>query len=156
MKKKATLAALALGWCLAAHGAAAQETDGDAIVRDLISEDPGRVSRALESLMVFIPREGFKFRDVYEITTELVEALVAALEHEHMLGNPNGELNLALLDAVVATEHPLTVGILTRAQWSSDALEVLLSFGPSVLPGVVELAMSPEATPQEAWGRSTC
>lgn len=46
----------------------------------------------------------------------------------------------------------MTAGILTRTQWGSGALEGLLYLGQGVLPGVVELARSPEATPDEAWG----
>ena len=155
------MAVLAFAWFLAAHGAAAQETDADrdALVRDLLSEDPGRVLRAVDLLPLVWPHRGedvnpyrLEFREGYEVTTELVEALVIALEREYRLGSPNGELNFALLQAVVVTRHPLTIDILMRTQWGSGALEGLLYFGPSVLPGVVDLGRSPEATPDEAWG----
>lgn len=102
---KIALAMLAAGWCLAAHvGAAAQETDQDAlIIRDLLSEDPSRVGRAVDLLPLVGPADGegvagygIEFAEGYEVTTELVEALIAALEHEYLLGSPNGELNFAL------------------------------------------------------------
>lgn len=144
--------ALAAGWCLAAHGTAAQETENRAaLVRDLLSEDPDRVSSALDHLPLAWPP--YDFREGFEVTTELVEALVAAYEREYVLGSPNGELFFALQKPVIATRHPLTVGILTRTLWGGNAAtEGLLYFGPFVLPGVVDLAMSPEATPYEADG----
>lgn len=158
--RKVALAMMATAWCLATHDAAAQGTGGrDALVRDLRSEDPDRVARAVGLLPLVWPADGegvvgygIEFREGYEVTTELAEALVIALEREYLLGSPNGELNFALLKAVVATRHPLTADILMRTQWGSGAREGLLYFGPSVLPGVVELARSPEATPDEAWG----
>ena len=155
--KKIALAVLALGWCLAAYGAAAQETDQAAIARELLSKDPGRVTDALSHLPLIPPplgsREGFRFPEGFEPRAELVEALVAAYEHEIMLGSPNGELNFGLQKPVVATRHPLTIDVLTQTLYLGNAAkDGLLYFGPSVLPGVVDLAMSPEATPYEAWG----
>lgn len=149
--KRIALAALAFG-CLAAPAASAQETeDRDVLVRDLLSEDPGRVSSAIGRLpLVEDPRPGvwFKFREGQEVTAELAGALVAAYEHEKRLGSPNGELDMGLMAAIIATRHPLTIGILTRSLWGDfSAKEGLLYFGPSVLPGVVDLSLSPEATP---------
>ena len=155
-----TLAALALGWCLAAHGAAAQETDQAAIARELLSKDHDRVVKALNALdslavihLRLGSREDYRFREGFEPTAGLVEALIAAYEHEVALAEPNGELQISLHQFIVMTKHPLTIDVLTRSLWGSyPAVEALLHFGPSVLPGVVELAMSPEATPYQANG----
>ena len=152
-----TLAALALGWCLAAHGAAAQETDQAAIARELLSKDHDRVSDALGRLPRIVSFSGTldRYPEGFEPTAGLVEALVAAYEHEVMLDEPkgDGELFIGLLEHIIATKHPLTIDVLTRSLWGSyPAVEALLHFGPSVLPGVVELAMSPEATPYQADG----
>ena len=150
-------AALALGWCLAAHGAAAQETDQAAIARELLSRDPGRIVEALNRLPLVGPplgsAENFRFEEGFEPAAGLVEALVAAYEHETMLGSPNGELNFALLRPIILTRHPLTIDVLTRSLHTGNgAKDGLFHFGPSVLPGVADLATSPEATPGQAKG----
>ena len=95
------------------------------------------------------------FREGYEVTTELVEVLIVALEREMRLQeegrspDPYLEMDLGLRHAVSATRHPLTVDILLRALWGGS--DVLLMFGPDmVLPRAVEMARSPEATPYEA------
>ncbi|MCE2398755.1 MAG: hypothetical protein J4F34_06955 [Gemmatimonadetes bacterium] len=152
--RRSALAMLAAGCCLLAHGAAAQETDQDAIVRDLLSHDFERIRDALERLpLVYIhdaPPGGahFEFPKGFEPTTELVEALVTAYDR-----TPNGELRNGLRKPLIATRHPLTIDVLTRTLYTGNAAkDGLLYFGPSVLPGVVDLAMSPEATPNEATG----
>ena len=152
-------AALALGWCLAAHVAAAQEetVDQAAIARELLSKDPGRVVKALNRLPLVHSRlgsgEDFRFPEGFEPAAGLVEALIAAYEHEVALGYPNDELHLSLRGFIIMMRHPLTIDVLTRSLWGSNAAQDgLLYFGPSVLPGVVDLAMSPEATPYEANG----
>ena len=160
--KRTILAALALGWCLAAHGAAAQQAavDQAAIARELLSKDPGRVVKALNALdslavihLRLGSREDYRFREGFEPTAGLVEALIAAYEHEVALAEPNGELQISLHQFIVMTKHPLTIDVLTRSLYTgTGALDGLLYFGPSVLPGVVDLAMSPEATPHEADG----
>jgi len=155
--RRSALAMLALGWCLATGGTAAQETDQEAMVRGLLSEDPEIVLRAYGLLpLVYVhdaPGLGTKFQEGYEVTAELAEALAEAYEREAMLGSPNGELSIGLLTAVIATRHPSTIGTLTRALWGNYfAVQALLDFGPTVLPGVVDLALSPEATPYEAEG----
>lgn len=101
MRKIALAAVLATGWCLMTQAATAQAEGGqDALVRDLLSEDPDRVARAVALLPLVWPADGeavvgygIEFREGYEVTTELVEALVIALEREYRLGSPNGELN---------------------------------------------------------------
>jgi len=157
MKGIALLAALAAG-CLAAPGAAAQDAgnDGrDAIVRDLLSGDRGKVNDALGRLPPFA--DDTPFPEGY-VTVELVEALITALEREKRLHDEGREperyveLNLSLEEAVVATRHPQTVDILTRTMYGTGARDAVLHFGPGVLPGVAELATSPEATPEEANG----
>ena len=156
------LATLAAG-CLIVHGAAAQEgADQAALARDLVSGDRNRVANALERLYAdpLVPSDkkgdgDVMFREGYEVTTELVKALIVALEREirlHKEGrspDPYVEMNLELRDAVSATRHPLTVDILLRAWWGGS--DVLLMFGPDVvLPRAVELAGSPEATAEQA------
>ena len=150
--KKIALAALAAGWCLAAHGAAQETVDQAAIARELLSNDPRRVTDALYRLPLSREEE-FRFEEGFEPTAGLVEALIAAYEHEKRLGNPNDELHIGLHFFIIRTRHPLTIDVLTRSLWGSyPAVEGLLYFGPSVLPGVVELALSPKATPYEARG----
>ena len=154
--KRILLAALAAG-CLASGHAAAQDAadDRDAVVRELTSGDRGRVAASLGLL----PPGGYggPFPEGY-VTVELVEALIAALEHELWLHkestlDPYLELILGLLRAVAATRHPLTIDVLTRSAFiGSGAQDALLDFGPGVLPGVADLAVSPEATPDEVWG----
>ena len=160
--RKTALVVLATAWCLMTRDAVAQAEGGqDALVRDLLSEDRGRVGRAVGLLPLVWPDEGeevvwtgspIRFPEGYEVTTELVEALIVALEREKRLaeeGDPYGELDLGLLTAIAATRHPFTVDILMRTQWGSESREALLYFGPGVLPGVVELARSPKADPYE-------
>jgi len=153
--RRSALAMLATGCCVLAHGAAAQETDRDAIVRDLLSKDQDRVVDALNRLPRVYIHDGlqpYEFRQGY-VTAELAEALVAAYEHEVKLPKRAGELFLGLLTAVIATRHPSTIGTLTRALFTGNSVkDALLDFGPSVLPGVVDQALSPEATPDEAIG----
>ena len=154
--KRIALAALAAG-CIAGDAAAQDAADNrDAIVRELLSGDRGRVGDALGLLPGHT--YGIPFPDGY-VTVELAEALVAALEAEQRLHDEGREpekyleLNLDLLRAVAATRHPLTIDILTRLAWiGSGATNALLRFGPGVLPGAAALAVSPEATPQEAHG----
>ena len=156
------LAMLAAG-CLVGHDAVAQEgADQAALARDLISGDRDRVASALERLHAgpLVPSDkkdygDVMFREGYEVTTELVEALIVALEREMRLQeegrspDPYLEMDLGLRHAVSATRHPLTVDILLRAWWGGS--DVLLMFGPDmVLPRAVEMARSPEATPYEA------
>ena len=157
------LAMLAAG-CLMVHDSAAQVGDDQAaLARDLISGDRNRVADALERLyagpLVPSDKKGYgdvMFREGYEVTTELVETLIVALEREWRLyeegGSPDPylELNSGLRHAVSATRHPLAMDILLRTQWWGGS-DVLLMFGPDVvLPRAVELAGSPEATPEEA------
>ena len=155
------LAMLGAG-CLIVNDAAAQVRDGQAaLARDLTSGDRNRVAAALERLPLIPspepePGSDRVFREGYAVTTELVEALIVALDREmRLLGDASTEpdthleMKFGLVDAVAATRHPLTVDILLRA-WGVD---VLLLFGPDVvLPRAVELAGSPEATAKEARG----
>lgn len=155
------LAMLGAG-CLIVHDAAAQvRADQAALARDLTSGDRNRVAAALERLpLIPSPEPGSDvvFREGYAVTTELVEALIVALDREmRLLGDASTEpdtyleMNFGLVDAVAATRHPLTVDILLRA-WGGG-VDVLLLFGPDVvLPRAVELAGSPEATAKEAQG----
>ena len=154
MRTTTLLAALAaLGWCLAAHGAAAQEPDQAAIVLELRSGDGGRIGKALDRLEPHHPFFFGRYPEDFEPTAGLVEALVAAYEREVALGKPNGELSIGLHFHIIATKHPLTIDVLTRSLYGSyPAVEALLNFGPSVIPGLAELATSPEATPWEAKG----
>ncbi|MDE2761171.1 MAG: hypothetical protein OXQ94_13245 [Gemmatimonadota bacterium] len=152
--KRIALAALAAG-CLATDAAAqdAVAEARDSIVSDLLSGDRGRVNASLGHLPMFA--YDTPFPDGY-VTVELVEALVAALEHELWLHkestlDPYLELILGLLEAVAATRHPLTIDVLTRMAWVGRT-DALLHFGPGVLPGAAALAVSPEATPDEAEG----
>ena len=152
MRTTTLLAALALGWCLAAHVAAAQEHDQAAIARELRSGDGDRIGEALVRLQPPGPFYG-RYPKGFEPTAEFVEALVAAYEREVALGYPNGELSIALHFHIIATKHPLTIDVLTRSLYGSyPAVEALLNFGHSVIPDVVDLATSPEATPEEASG----
>ena len=153
--KRFVLAALAAG-CLAVQGAAAQDVGGRAvIVRDLLSGDGGKVNDALGRLPPFA--YDTPFPEGY-VTVELVEALTTALEREWRLHNEGRletylELGLSLLEAVIATRHPLTADVLMRSAGVSNAATyALLDFGPGVLPRVARLAASPEATPDEANG----
>ena len=154
--KRIVLAALAAGFL--AGDAAAQDAadDRDAIVRDLMSGDRDRVAASLGRLPMFA--YDTPLPDGY-VTVELAGALVAALEAERRIFNEGREpekyleLELGLLEAVAATRHPLTIDVLTRLAWiGSGAKNALLRFGPGVLPGAAALAVSPEATPQEANG----
>ena len=157
------MAATALGWCLAAHAAAAQEPDHAvwlcleeqepdlpdqaAVARDLLSGDPDRVYEAMACMPRILSSE--------EPTTELVEALVAAYEREVALGHPSGdgEWHIGLMASIITTKHPLTIDFLTRSLTGNYfAVEGLLHFGPSVIPGLADLATSPEATPNQANG----
>ena len=87
-------------------------------------------------------------------------ALIAALEREERLlrdastePDTNLEMNIALMDAMIATRHPLTIDVLMRRAWAGNGpVDAVLHFGPDVLPRVVELAGSPEATAREATG----
>ena len=153
MRTTTLLAALAaLGWCLAAHVAAAQEPDQAAIALELRSGDGGRIGRALVRLEPPGPFYA-RYPEGFEPTAGLVEALVAAYEREVALGKPNGELSISILTHIIATKHPLTIDVLTRSLTGSyPAVEALLNFGPSVIPGLAELATSPEATPNQAGG----
>lgn len=87
------------------HDAAARAEGGqDALVRDLLSEDRSRVVRAVDLLPLVWPAHGeevvwtgsaIRFPEGYEVTTELAEALIVALEREKRLaekGDPYGEL----------------------------------------------------------------
>ncbi len=154
--KRIVLAALAAGWL--ATDAAAQDAVAearDSIVSDLLSGDRGRVNASLGRLPMFA--YDTPFPEGY-VTVELVEALVAALEAEYRLEAEGRretylELGLGLLEAVAATRHPLTIDVLTRLAFiGSGATDALLDFGPGVLPGAAALAVSLEATPQEANG----
>lgn len=93
---------LAAGWCLLAHGVAAQpENDPDALVRDLISEDFGRVSRAYGLLPLVRTADGeIEFREGYEVTTELAEAL--APDHFASASEESGHMRDFLFDRAVA------------------------------------------------------
>ncbi len=86
MTAEIALAVLATAWCLMTHDVAAQtEGSQDALVRDLMSGNRERVSRAVGSLPLVWPSEGdgrIRFSEDYEVTTELVEAMIAALDHE--------------------------------------------------------------------------
>ena len=141
--------------CLAAHGAAAQSEDGrEDLVRDLVSGDRDRVADVLERL----PNRD-TFPEGY-VTTGLVEALIVAHEREERLlrdastePGTNLEMHIALVDAMIATRHPLTIDVLMRLAWAGNGpVDAVLHFGPDVLPRVVELAGSPEATAREANG----
>ena len=154
--KRIVLAALAAGWL--ATDAAAQDAVAearDSIVSDLLSGDRGRVNASLGRLPMFA--YDTPFPEGY-VTVDLVEALVAALEHELWLGkesilDPYLELILGLLEAVAATRHPLTIDVLTRSAFiGSGATDALLDFGPGVLPGAAALTVTPEATSDEANG----
>ncbi len=146
------MAVLAAG-CLAVQGAAAQDVESGraAIIRDLLSGDRSRVNEAAGRLPPRPFPEGY-------VTVELVEALVAALEHEWRLHkestlDPYLELVLDLVRVVAATEHPLAADVLMRSAFmSNDALAAVIDFGPGVLPRVARLAVSPEATSDEANG----
>ena len=153
MRTTTLLAATALGWCLAAHVAAAQEPDQAAIALELRSGDGGRIGKALARLEPNHPFFFARYPEGFEPTAELVEALVAAYEREVALGKPNGELSISILTHIIATKHPLTIDVLTRSLTGSyPAVEALLNFGPSVIPGIVDLATSSEATPDQAEG----
>ncbi|MCE2398388.1 MAG: hypothetical protein J4F34_04990 [Gemmatimonadetes bacterium] len=84
--RRSALAMLAAGCCVLAHGAAAQETDQEAMVRDLLSNDPDRVISALGRMPM---AAYYEFQRGFEPTAELVEALVATYDREFMLGSPN-------------------------------------------------------------------
>ena len=162
--RKIVLAMLAAGFV--AQGAEAQSGDDqEALVRDLRSDDSERVVRALNLLPIVISdrdegcNDGEVFREGYEVTTELVEALIIALKREVRIREegrspaPYLEMNYRVMRAVAATGHPLTVDILLRAEALWGGIDLVLCFGPdAVLPRAVELAGSPEATPREAWG----
>lgn len=153
--RRTVWAMLAAG-CLAAHGAAAQspEDDREDRVRDLLSGDRDRVADALDRL---------PYRDTFPegyVTSGLVEALIVAHEREEQLRRDAStepdtylEMHIALVDAMIATRHPLTTDVLMRLAWAGNGpVDAVLHFGSDVLPRVVELAGSPEATAREATG----
>ncbi len=153
--RKIALAAVATAWCLMTHDAAAQTAGSqDALVRDLMSGDRERVSRAVGHLPLVWPSEGdgrIRFSEDYEVTTEVVEALIAALERELRLveaGDYYEEFHLEIRRAVVATGSPLALDVLLRTDWGG--YEDLLQFGPGTLTQIAEFARGPEATASAA------
>ena len=97
------------------------------------------------------------FREGYEVTTELVEALIVALEREMRLHKEGGlpdtylEMGFGLVNAIAATRHPLTVDILLRSWWG-DSMCFFCSARMWCFPAPLNWPGSPQATPEEAWG----
>ena len=145
--------------CLAAHGAAAQsEGEREDLARDLRSGDRDRVADALGRLP-WGRGDGDTFPEGY-VTTGLVEALIVAHEREQRLlrdastePDRHLEMDISLVNAMIATTHPLTIDPLMRLAWAGNGpVDAVLHFGPEVLTRVIELAGSPEATAREANG----
>lgn len=120
-----------------------------AIVMDLESNDPHRVSAAVEKLSNFY-NDNSLFSS--QISPQISLAIMLALENEIeiyreiMRGDRQKSRMHGLLfniaDAVIALKDPATISLLLDlAHYGNKPVDALLEFGPQVIPIAIEYAM---------------
>ena len=131
-----------------------------AIAMDLESNDPYRVSAALEELPDFY-NDNLSFRS--QVSSQVAQALMSALEneavvHRRMMTDEAGDpvihdLLFSICDAVIALKDPASIPLLMdMAHYGNTPVDALLEFGPQIIPVAMEYAMNSEKLDQEISG----
>lgn len=131
-----------------------------AMVMDLESNDPHRVSAALERLPDFYD-DNSSF--ALQVSSQISSALMVALDNEIEIyreiirgdrqESRMHELLFNIADVVIALKDPATIPLLMDlAHYGNAPVDALLEFGPQVIPFAMEYAMNSQRLDPEIDG----